>query len=368
MELQKAIDILEKSDTIGLLFPEKPGIDALAAAEVIADSLKKREKLVGFLSDTHFGKENIERFQTLAGATKLPKEFIISLDASRAPASELRYEKTNDRIDVIFSPRGSEITKENVSFRDGNIQCDSLVALGIADIERAAEAVTDDPGLLTRTPIVAVDSGDSAPQFGEVNIGDGRPLSEIVYALVSAMEKAPPDARQATLLLAGILSHTQTFSTPAVKPETLLAASELMRAGGEYADALRFAKNHTPLSLLQLASRAGVRSKEDESGAISWSFLTAEDFEKTGHGAGDAERVLGTLHKEFPSGNVLVLCAQNPEGKKIHAHVAGPKETLMRILESAGGEEHASGILLPMAFETFKDAEEHIRSLLGEAL
>ena len=368
MEIAKAIEILEKGQFIGVLVPPEPSTDMLSAAEALLRALQKRNKAVGLLEGVRVGRGSTRaRFSAIASAPALPKEFIISLDTTRSPASELRYEKENDRIDIIFSPKSGAIREEHVSFRSGKLQCDLILAIGIEDLESSG-AVVSDPDIFTRAPIINIDSKETNKRFGEVNIVGTRPNSEAVYSLLTALEKMPPEEPEATILLAGILSATDKLSRPDTRPETVLAASELMRAGANFHDALSLAREPKAISLLQLIGRASVRSKLEHEGRVLWSFLTPEDFEKTGRAESDTPSVLSALTKEFPWESFVVLLTQGSSAARIRAYIAGPQEALGPILEESGGEWASDALIIPTSFENFKDAEDHVRSLLGYAL
>ena len=369
MEISKTIDFIEKSEHVGLLLAPAPNIDILAAAEMLARALAKRKKAVGLFYEIALPPRGIPSiFGALRSAQKLPKEFVISLDTAQSPASELRYEKSDGHIDVIFSPKGPGILQEHVSFREGRVQCDCIISLGIPDIESVSGDITDDPEIFTRTPIINIDSSPENKQFGEVNIVDARPHSEIVYSLITAMEKIPPEEHEAKLLLAGILAGTRHLTSPELKPETVLAVSELMRAGANYKEALALSKEKRPLNIIQLTGRAHVRSKLDPDEKILWSFLTREDFEKTNSGIEDAGKVLAAISRECPWETVAVLLAQDPSTERIFAFLTGDDRALSEIDASAGGEWKDSSLALPASFEHFAGAEEYVRSLLGRAL
>lgn len=369
MDISRAIDFLEKGEYVGLLLPERPPLDVLAAAEVLSSTLAKRNKAVGFLHAVEIPRYpgNV-RFPFLEKTQKLPKEFVISLDTAQSPASELRYEKTDSRIDVIFSPKSSVIQQEHITFREGRLQCDSILSLGVPDIDSVSGCIADDPDIFTRTPIISIYSSKDSKPFGEVSIAEERPHSEIAYSIVSAIEKLPPEEHEATLLLAGILAATNGLTARTLAPETVLAVSELMRAGADIFEARALSRERKPLSLLQLIGRAHVRSKSDFEDRVFWSFLTTEDFEKTGRDESDAPLVLDALSREIPWERALVLLFQSTKDTRIRAHVAGDDSVLSRISESGDGEWVSGGVLLPHTFDTFKEAEDVVGSLLGYAL
>jgi hypothetical protein len=366
MDTGKAIEFLERGEYIGLLLPQRPDLDILCATEVLIRMAEKRKKAVGLFYDIEFSAVlSSGAFPMLEKTSRLPKEFIVSLDTTQSPASELRYEKGDDRIDIIFSPRSQSIQREHISFRDGKLQCDVIVALGVRDIDSVSALVKDDPDIFTRTPIINIDSSKENTNFGEVNLLEERPSAEIVYLLLSSMEKAPPEKEEATLLLAGILSATHQLRSPRIVPETLLSVSELIRAGAQFDEALELSKERKPLAFIQLTGRAQVRSKGDVNERIVWLFLTAEDYEKTGRTDDDALDVLEALSRELSWGRALVLLSQHPTTLRIQALIAGNQALLGSIAETAEGEWRNQFLSLPNSFETFKEAEDHIRSLLG---
>jgi len=97
-DLQKAIDLIEKNEHIALLLPQEPTLDCLVSAEVLARTLTSLGKHIGFLTphltDTSPQKDHLPH---MASASPLAKEFIISLDTSRAPIGQLRYEKNESQ-------------------------------------------------------------------------------------------------------------------------------------------------------------------------------------------------------------------------------------------------------------------------------
>ena len=370
METQKAIELLEKSEHLAILLPPKPSTDSLAAAEVLTQVLTSRQKDVGFL--TPVKKEELPRpelFPKIAEAKSLLREFVISVDTSHSPISQLRYEKGEQKVDVILSPKNSPLKKESVSFKEGGLQCDCAILFGIANPE-ALNVNSVEPEFFTDTPLLNIDFSSENKKYGEVNLLDTEKssLSELVYALASALDPAPFDADKATLLLAGIIDGTRSFSAPSTNADTLLTASELMRLGAKHALAQEICKETLPLSLAQLFGRAAIRSKVDEDAKIAWSFITSEDYEKTGRSPADIPSTLNSLQKTLPPSRVLVLLSQQPEDKTVSATLAGEHEVLEAIRNRESAEFQSPHLRLNNAFSTFREAEDYLAPLIRELL
>ena len=371
MDTQKAIELLEKSEHAALLLAPEPDIDCWASAEVLARALEEKGKTVGFLPTVrpdHAAPPPV--FKKVLNPSALTREFIVSLDTVSSPASQLRYEKHDGRIDVIFSPKATAIRKESFSFRDGTIQCDLIIALGIPDIETMTHHPDMDPRILTEVPIINIDTSAENRRYGEANLASDErtSLSEIVCQTLQSSDNWAPTGEAATLLLAGIMAATDSFALPIASAAAMTASSCLIAAGASYAAARDLARAGHTLPLLQLASRAAVRSKEDETGGILWSFLTAEDFEKTGRQGADIAFVLRHLSTLLPPRKAHVLLWQDPQEKNIRAILGADTPVLETIASRESGSFQSPHLALAARFSNFQEAEEHIDSLLKRAL
>lgn len=370
MENAKLLELIEKHSHIGLLAPSHPDADWHAAAQVLREILESRGKIVGILNPTDSFYDSMRNsFPALRAHAPLPREFIVSLHTADTPIAQLRYEKHDDRIDVIFSPKQFPLRQELVSFRDGRTRCDCAIALGIADIESVENL--PDPELLHEIPVINLDIALANTSFGEINIVDKNKvsLSELVYEIAGVFQEEPLSSEQSSLLLAAIIEKTDGFRAQRVGADTLLTVSELMRLGGDLSlneNAAQKQKYEIPV--LQLLGRATVRSRLDESTGVLWSFLTADDFDKTGRSHTDVPSVLNHIEQEFPRHHVSVLVWQHPQNKMISATLAGDHGTLSAIEQRRWGTFMSPYLGITNSFESFREAEEYIAALLREVL
>lgn len=365
MDIQKAIELIEKSEHLGLLLPPRASFDCLAAAEVLARALDKKGKKAGIIGKNPVTPPAPDVFRNLNSSSGLPREFIVSLDTSRSPISQLRYEKGENRIDIILSPKESSLLRDSVSFRDGKMLCDCIITIGVENIEEAAETISTDPDLFTATLIINIDNGPANKNYGEANIVDGSrsSVSELIYQFLSSANEGPLERDWATLLLAGIVQKTSGFKTGSTSADTLLASSELMRLGAKLEDAYELTKDAEPLGVAQLIGRASVRSRLDEDQKILWSFLTKEDFEKTGRSPKDISLVLKHLDASFPQHKASASLWQDPADSKVYAALSGERQTLETIQSREGGEFQSPYLRLSQNFDSFREAEDKIAAL-----
>ena len=370
MDTQKALEILEKSEHVAILLPPDPGIDCAAAAEALARALKENGKNVGFVP--------VERAQTIPlpeifthvlNSPGLIREFVVSLDTSASPVSQLRYEKHDDRIDVIFSPKSGPVRKEALTFRDGNAQCDCIAALGVPDIETSEAAGDIYPRLFSDAPIINIDIAPENRRYGEAQLvsTDKTSLSEIVSEMLQQRNGWAPAGESATILLAGIMATADSFASPFVSAGALHAAGALILSGASYGRARDIARHAHTLPAVQLSSRAAVRSKKDDMGVL-WSFLTAEDFEKTGRGSRDLHFVMRHLSSLMPPHKAHVLLWQDTGEKSVRALLRADAPALETVLARESGSFQSPHLALDARFSNFQDAEERVASLLKDAL
>lgn len=368
-EAEKARDILSAAEQVAILLPPRPSLDALAAAEAIARALAGQGKYIGFLPSVAADMPPMpEVLRHVSNPRPLIRERIIAIDTSQTPVGQLRYEKHDNEIEIILSPKSGAIREDAFSFKDGKIQCDALIAIAVPDIEEVpVEALGLTPQFFTETPIINISNADGQKEYGEVNlVSQGlASLSELAAVCVKQLDSRALDGDMATLLLAGLIHETSNFAPP-VRIGAHLAAADLLEHGADHAAAASLAGAGMPFSLLQLIARAQVRSKETDDGRVLWSFLTAEDFEKTGRQAKDASRVCEALPRFFPPHETEVLLWQDPGTREIRSLIRAPHPILAALAERTQGTLSNPAFAPAETYLNFLEAEERIAALLRE--
>lgn len=370
MEIQKAIELIEKSEHIGIALSPEFELDEAVSAEVIAEILQKKEKHIGLLFPAV--KDLLQKFPAplkIASSPELLKEYVISIDSSRFPVSQLRYEKNEDELEIILSPKNYPLSSEAFSFREGKTQCDLAILIGIKNTDNLN--ITDlEPDFFTETPIINFDISEENQRFGEANLvsSEKSSISELVYEFMTKFEPAPLEEKNASLLLAGIFQKTNQLQLSNLNPNTFLTVSELMRLGANYLQALKWSRGSISFELMQLIGRASVRTKIDHEKEILWSFVTSEDFEKTGRTYQDFPKILAYLSVNFPPHKLTVLLWQNYENGQIYASFKGEEKLLKTLQDNTGGEFHNLCLLISENFATFREAEHKISTLLDKIL
>lgn len=372
METRQASELIEKSNHVGIALPPNADLDALCAAEALLHILLSMGKVPGMITPLQKDTFSIyPQLQKIAEAKPLIKEFIITLDTHAAPLSQLRYENNEHGLDIVLSPKIYSLNAEDVSFRQGSVQCDCIVSLGIPDIKTLDSDRLDLPAsFFENSPIINIDSSSKNTGYGAANLIDEHKLTlaEITYALACTFTPSALTPEIATILLAGIIAKTDNFRNTELTAQTFLTCHELMDAHASYPDALTISASHRSVALQQLLGRTAVRSRSDAEKGVLWSFITDEDFLKTGRSESDLPEVARAIKYEFPPHRVSVLLWQNPFDALIRARISGEHALLETLAMRTGTVSHNPHLEIAQPFHSFTDAETAITQLLADAL
>ena len=275
MDHARAIQTFEQHDVFGLLFPDQPSIDTLAAAEILVAMLVRMGKTAGSLASVPaIPADTAHYFPSLQSLRPLAREFIISINATNSPVRQLRYEQNEREINVIVTPKSGPISANFISFRDGAVRCDCAIPLGFPPGKLPEpQSLSLSENFFEKTPHLPFPAPNRA-NAGEIH-ADNHPvhsISEECYAMASRIPEFAISNAQATILLAGIMDTTSLLRN-VVHPDILATAAQLLRSGADYSSAMAIAIPQKPHSLIQLMGRAAARSKIDRSRNIFWSLL-----------------------------------------------------------------------------------------------
>lgn len=154
--------------------------------------------------------------------------------------------------------------------RSGEGEYDLIVALDASDLARLGDVFM--PAQHGQVPMVVFDHHVTNLNFGTVNVIEPSASStaEIILTLVRRMD-LPLTTDIANALLTGVITDTLAFRTSNTTPDTLAAAMELMRAGGNLQEVTRQALVMRSFDSLRLLG-AGIMAAKIE-GRIVYSTL-----------------------------------------------------------------------------------------------
>ena len=347
---------IASSQTLAVVLPETPAFEVIGSAIALISGLRVIGKVTSVFVATP-AERSLVPWNILVGDEEPLREFIISFDLARSPIKELKYERAENRLDIILSPTG-RIRREDVEFRRGELRYDLVITLGAPSLEALAASIRRAPELLHEKPILNIDASPANQCYGELNLlpdtGQTEPptLAELTYALLGALAVPAQDPERASALFAALGAATDEFQPERTTASAFRLAGEL-RGLGAAPDAFRkLAPLRPSLDAIQLAGRALARSRFEESSGTLWAILTADDFIKTVTTPADVESVLGRIRKAIPRAIIYVLMWQDPSDNAVWA-----------MWESVEGPTR-SRKTLERSFPSFAAAEEHLRQLL----
>lgn len=343
------------SQTLAVVLPETPALDVIGAAAALISGLRAIGKVTSVFAAA--SERSLVAWDMPAGDKEPLREFIISFDLTRSPIKELKYERAENRLDIILSPTG-RIRREDVEFRWGELRYDLVITLGAPSLEALAASIRRAPELLHQKPILNIDVSPANQRYGELNLlpdaGSSEPptLAELTHDLLSALAVPTSDPERSSALFAALAAATDEFQPLRTSASAFRLAGEL-RGLGAAPDALeKLSLSRPSLAEIRLAGRALARSRLEEGSGTLWTLLTAEDFTKTAAVPADAPRVLERIRKAIPRAAVYILLWQDPA------------DSAVRALWESRVERERSRQMLEGSFPSFAAAEEHLRRLL----
>lgn len=231
-QLTEVVDSLQDVTNVLVTVSNNPSVDQLAACIGLTLALNKNDKhaTAVFSGAVPSTLEFLEPEKTLEKTTDSLRDFIISLDKSKA--DKLRYKVEEDVVKIFITPYRTSINQDDLQFGQGDFNVDAVVALGVHDRADLDAAIVAHGRILHDATIISVNTADGG-EIGAVNWLDTKSssLSEMMTDLVTAIDDKLFDSQIATALLTGIVAETDRFRNERVTPHTMTLAGTLMSAG-----------------------------------------------------------------------------------------------------------------------------------------
>ena len=367
-ELKKAASLIEETGTVFVALPEEAPVDAVAAAALIAGRLTGLGKTV-MVSRTNPlpPKWEFLSVKPLTSHAQIPQDVVITIDTKSSPVGELRYEKGDEALTIILSPKDKPIRVSDIKIGGEPAKADCVIVVGAETLETLGALYDKNPRLFFETPVINIDISPANNNFGEVNLVNpkARALTEISSALAKAFLPQPLSADEATLALAGILANTKNFLDGKVLPETLSLAAEAIASGAKRDLILRAVEERRPLPILQLWGRAAFRSRYDEDRGILISIITADDFIKTGTTPDAIGEVARLFETHLAPPKIFLILQHDPVSQRISAILQSRDFELAKELSHTMFGNFERGLLrLRETFPSFREAESGILATL----
>ena len=224
---------IKEATNILVTVNSSPTVDQLAATiglTLLLNKLGKHGTAV-FSGAVPSTIEFLEPERTLEKTTDSLRDFIISLDKSKA--DKLRYKVEDKLVRIFITPYQTSLSEKDLVFGQGEFNVDVVIALGVKQAQYLDQAIAQHGRILHDATVISLNT-DASGDIGTMNWVDNgaSSLCEMVASLLELMQDTELlDGQMATALLTGIVAETARFSNSKTTPLTMSVSSRLMTAG-----------------------------------------------------------------------------------------------------------------------------------------
>ncbi len=321
---EQIVKQIEKSNRPLIVLPDNylsGAIPAGLALYLLLKKLNKDVKIVCDLKSINNYKQPwsfLPLFSEIENELRNLRQFIISLNISKAKVNQIKYTVENNKLNFIISPEDSWFSKEDVSSSPGNFKYDLIIALDSPDLESLGKIYDNNIEFFYKTPIINIDRHPDNEEFGQINYIDLNVVSsaELIYYLFKNLKTKLIDEDIATCLLAGIIADSNNFKTNNLNPRTLMNTSALIDANGrreEIVNHLYRSRSYEALKLWgKLLNNLKVENK------LAWSYLKAEDFEQSKASEKHLFEIIDELILNLSDNLIFLIAYQTDKEKKVN--------------------------------------------------
>lgn len=267
---------------------------------------------------------------------KIPKNIAIE---------EMRYEEGDDAFSIVISPK-SRLEPSSLSIEKAPYETDG------------AFCFCDDQTFLEK-----IDAPIIKPNKDKVIYiaGNEHTLSEKIADICGTF--GPTSQEIATLILGVLILETENMQK--ASPDIFALANQLILNKADYEKIAGIVSKEKSLDQARLFGRALARTTIDTALKTAWTFLKADDFEKTKLAPVKANilLILKRLRLAIEEQVLYVICYQT---EKIQTMFWSRNKQLLENLAGRLGSRPESFYFFGPQFENFSEAETKIRNLLKE--
>lgn len=309
---QQIFEQIKKADNILITFKSAWSGDAVASGLALFLFLKKLNKNVDIVAEKL---DADELYSFLPGYSEIKygldnlRKFIISLDITNTKVSQIKYQKEENKLNFIISPKDGWFTEDDITTDTSGFKYDLIMAVSAPDLESLGRIYDNDTEFFYQTPIINFDHSSTNESFGQINFIELTAVAtaEIIFSLIDSYSRDLIDENIATCLLAGMIAETKSFKTNNVTPRALLTASQLMSLGARREEIVNHLYRSKNLNVLKLWGRVLVRLTGALDNKLIWSTLSATDFLKTNSTEKDLTDVINELIVSIPQAKVIAI-------------------------------------------------------------
>lgn len=318
----QAIGLLKQAKEILIVGPKKWDADAAAGAIALHTLLKKQGKTsVAIAPDKiprqlHFLPGSDSVAQTLGSGN----DFVISIATKSSKIKNVHATEHEGIVDLVMQTEGI-IDPSDIQFKQYTERFDVIVTLGADSLEDCGKFFQEHSKLFTETPIINVATSPANEFFGRVNYVDAS-ASAICELLTDLFSSEPTfekniTAELSTILLAGILSATESFLAPNTSAKSLEMAAELQSRGADQSEVIEHLFKQKSFANLRILGRLLGNLQLDQTHQMAWTNITSSDFELTETTFDDLDGWSGQLLRHINGTDIVVAFVEKDENSLV---------------------------------------------------
>ncbi len=367
---------LQTSQSILVVLPQMPSIDAIASALTLQTILKTKGKKIDLVC--HHA-DLATRLAFMPGIntvmTKMPfvQKCIISIDKQRFPIGDIGYTVNDDQLRIFITPKNGILPADAIRVFPSGFAYDLIVTMNVSELPSIGEAYEAHKAMFQSVPIINIDHRAENEQFGQINWVDIKATStaELMYSLWPSEQTL--DVGTATALLAGIMDETHSFRTPQVTPATLETVSALLKAGADHASVTQHLYRNKTVGGLKLWGHVLTHLQSDRTLSLAWSLIPASLFATTGTNTQQLQELMTEILSHSPEARTVVLFIETKPGEvevQVTAKAPLHAKDLIKDWQPRGSERFAQAVvtgkaLLDTQNEVIDIVKKRLQSVMG---
>ncbi len=317
-----------------------------------------------------------EKFHFLSGAKLVRNDlgengdFVISLSTDNAEIDRIKYQIHERNVDIIVSPKKGKFSPEDVNFKKSTGDFDLIITVGANNLEELGAIFAENTEVFASLPIINISNSIDNEFFGKMNLVDLSTSSncEILFDLFLQDEESKKsiDADVATILLAGIISETDSFREKTATAHSFEIASQLQIMGAMQPDIIENLFKKQSLTTLKVWGRILGNLDIDKNHKIAWSRLTRADFEIAQANSKQIGNFTSDLLRHAKESDLAVLFIEKDEDVEIQIRTNQPNVDLQKLNSYLGavGHKNKFGLNFLIMHKSISEIETDFMRLL----
>lgn len=234
--LQKAVEILQKSNSGAICLPQNPSPDAIAAALALYLGLTRMGKNVTIACSTPIESELMAADKIGSTIATSGNDLVISLPYTDGSVDKVSYYTEGNSLNIVVVPGADhpKLEQKQVKFSYTGGTVDFIITVDVDNLKRLGEIYSENQALFVKNKVINIDRHLTNSFFGAVNLvyRTASSTSEIILAFLQTI-KCPIDRDMATNLYQGMAAATKNFSSYSVTAQTFENAADLLKLGAK---------------------------------------------------------------------------------------------------------------------------------------